>query len=268
MAGNGGIARLFFGKELQIHRERHNLTRASLAKSLYVSESLIKQWEKGRRIPTPDHLSRLEELFKTDGILTRIREELVTTAIPLEWFGRWPEIENRATTLWSVHAHVFPGLLQTEEYARAVLHAGNHLADIDELVSARMERQQVLAKEDPPMIVALIIESALRYGIGGPKVAHDQLVHMVELSERDDVIIQVIPNSVPACARFTGPFVIANFDGGDDVAYVDNAIAGEVIEDAESLVRLRRIFDTLRAAALSQNESIELVQKVAREWIS
>ncbi len=243
------------------------ISRLALAKHLYISESLVKLWETGHRIPTPDHLTRLDDLYGMNGILVRIREDLVKTSVPLEWFGRWPEIEARATALWSIHAHVFPGLLQTEAYARAVLQAGNHLAETEDLVNARLERQRVLAKEDPPMIVALLIESALHYGIGGPEVMQEQLMHLVKLGERDDVIIQVVPNKARACARFTGPFVIANFEGGDDVAYVDNAIAGEVVEDAEDLIRLRRIFDTLRASALSKDESIELIQKVAREWM-
>ncbi|MET8141680.1 helix-turn-helix transcriptional regulator [Sphaerisporangium sp. NPDC005288] len=268
MAGTCGTPGVFLGRELRRAREAKGISRTALARQFYVSESLVKLWETGRRVPTQEHLSRLDELFEMDGLFVRFREDLVRTSVPLEWFGRWPEIESRATALWSVHAHVFPGLLQTEAYARAVLHAGNHLADLDELVNARLERQQVLLKEDPPMIVALLIESTLQYGTGGPKIMHDELMHIADLTQREDVIIQIIPNRAPACARFTGPFVIANFDGGDDVAYVDSAIAGEVIEDRDDIVRLRRIFDMLRAAALSQDASIELMEKVAREWTS
>ena len=71
--------------------------------------------------------------------------------------------------------------------------------------------------------------------------------------------------SSPVCAGFTGHFMIANFDGGDDVAYLDNAISGEVIEDPEHVARLRRMFNIFRANALPAKESIELIMRMAEE---
>lgn len=266
MGANHRTPRQFLANEIKRGREQLGLTQAELAKQIYASDSLVRAWESARRIPKPDHLNLLDELYGTSGILARIREEMVTAAVPLEWFRKWPEIEHQAGSLWSFHPLVFPGLLQTEDYARAVLQAANHTADIDEMIAVRMDRQQVLDKEDPPMLVALIAESALRYNVGGHKVMHDQLLHLAELTRRDNVIIHIIPNNAPICAGFAGSFVIASYDGGDDIAHVDNQLSGEVIEDSEGVARLHRLFDIFRSHALPAPASLELILRTAAEW--
>ncbi|MEV5412625.1 DUF5753 domain-containing protein [Thermopolyspora sp. NPDC052614] len=146
--------------------------------------------------------------------------------------------------------------------------AASLFEDIDEMVGARMKRQQILAKEDPPMVVSLIPESALGYQIGGPAAMRDQLLHIADMAERDNVIVQIIPNHAAECAALIGPFVLLSWGAGDGIAYVDNALSGQVLEDVDDIVRLRRMFDVLRAAALPRNDSIELIKKVAEQWMT
>lgn len=265
---NSRSPRAFLGRQIQRLREEAGWTRAELARNVVVSESLVRAWERGRRIPQPDDLDRLDQIFGTHGLLAAIRNDLVRTATPLEWLGEWTAAEARATSLWSCEVAIVPGLLQTEDYARAVLSAANLVEDIDEMVAARMKRQQILAREDPPMIVSLIPESALGYRIGGPKVMHDQLLHIADMAWRDNVIVQIIPNHAAECAALIGPFVLLSWDAGDGIAYVDNALGGQLLEDVDDIVRLRRMFDVLRAAALPRNDSIELLQKVAGQWMA
>ncbi|MEO3809293.1 helix-turn-helix transcriptional regulator [Sphaerisporangium sp. B11E5] len=241
---NGGTPRMFLARELRRAREGKGMSRAALAKEFYVSEVLVRQWETGHRVPVMDHVTKLDEMFDMRGILVRIREDLVKASVPLEWFGRWTEIEGRASSLWSFEPMVVPGLLQTEDYARGILVAANRLADVEEMVGARMERQKILHREEePPMFIALIAEGVLSQNVGGPDVMAGQLTYLAEVSQRENVIIQIVPARAKACAGFTGPFVIAKFGGGTDIAYVDNAINGDVAEDPEDLVRLRRMFD-------------------------
>lgn len=266
---NGKSPRRFLGREIQRARDTKRMTRESLAKAVYVSEQLVKSWEMGRRLPKPDNLRDVERVLgisdgEEPGILCRIRDDLISDAVPLEWFGKWLEVEGQATELWSFEVFVIPGLLQTEDYATAVLRAANHNADLDEEIAARLERQKVIEKEDAPTFVVLVAEGALRNNMGGTKVMHDQLMHLADMAKRDNVIVQIIPAMSHVCAGFTGPFVLANFDGGD-VAYVDNAISGEVIEDAEEVARLRRMFNVFRSDALRAQESIDLILKVADE---
>ncbi|GAA0974591.1 hypothetical protein GCM10009555_031060 [Acrocarpospora macrocephala] len=95
----------------------------------------------------------------------------------------------------------------------------------------------------------------------------DQLQHFIEVAEEENnkIIIQVILASARVCARFNAPFVLAAFDGGE-VAYLGNALRSDVVEDAEDLVRLRRLFDVYRAEALRQDESITFIARVVEEW--
>jgi transcriptional regulator with XRE-family HTH domain len=266
MANNHLTPRKFLAKELQRLREAKGIKRPHVAKVLFVSEELVRSWEKGRRLPQPDHLAKLEELYGTAGTLTELREDLITAAVPLEWFGRWPEIEKQATSLWWFEPSVFPGLLQTEDYARAILRAANLIADLDEMVVARMERQQILHKEDPPVLVALISESVLRHNVGGAEVMYEQLLHLAKMAERDNIIVHIVPDNAPACAGFLSGFIIASFDGGDDIGYVDNQLYGDTVETAEEVTRLRRFFDVFRGDALSRQASVDLIRKVAEQW--
>lgn len=258
--------REFLARELRRARELKGLSTTDVAKSVFVSEPLVRAWEKGRRIPKPDHLDSLENLYETGGVLSRLREELVTASVPVEWFGKWPEIEDLATALWTVQPLVIPGLLQTEEYARAILKAAHHIADLEEMVASRMERQHVLTKEDPPTYIALISESALRHAVASEKVMKDQLSFLAEVAERENVIIQVIPESAFSCAGFVGGFVLADIGGSADVGYVDDQLTGRVVEDTEDVARLRRFFDVFRADALSRKESIDVIRRQVEKW--
>lgn len=269
MGGNHITARTFVGNEIRRAREEMlpRMSRAKLAEALIVSESLVAKWETGRLVPLPEYVDRLREILALPDMIVRVINDLVSKEVAPEWFGRWPEIEGQAESLWSFEPSLVPGLLQTEEYARVILRAACLSIDFDETLRTRMERQRILDKEDPPMLVCLIAESVLRHNVGGPKVMHDQLMRLVEYAERDNVIIHVIPDISAACAGFLSGFVVATF-GGDDVAYVDNQLDGETIESAEGIARLRRFFDLFRADALSRTESIDLIRRVAERWIT
>nr|WP_281181868.1 helix-turn-helix transcriptional regulator [Actinomadura macra] len=260
----------FLAREIRMARDRIGMTQDRLANAVFVSTSLVRAWESGARLPKPDNLLNLERVLgfgdgETPGVLCRMAEDLIKNAIALEWFGEWQKVEARAVELWSFEIFVVPGLLQTEAYATSVLRAANHNADLEEQVSARLERRKVLSKEDAPSFIALIAESALRNNMGGEKVMYEQLMYLVEMATQENVIIQILPANSLECAGFTGPFAVANFDGGDDVVYVDNAIAGDVIEDPEEVARLRRMFNNFRADALRASESIDFITRLANE---
>ncbi|WP_460305238.1 helix-turn-helix domain-containing protein [Actinocorallia aurea] len=265
MSGTRLTPRLFLARELQLAREAKGLSPDALAKSLYVSESLIRSWEKGRRLPKPDILAVVEQALGTGGTLTRLLADLVDAAVPIEWFGRWIEIEEEASAFWSFEPLLVPGLLQTPEYARSVLRTANHLADLDEMIDARIRRQAALSVEDAPMLVCLIAESALRHSVGGPEVMYAQCLRLLKEGERENIVIHVVPDTARACAGFMSGFMIADI-GGRQLAYVDNQVAGEVAERPEDITRLHRWFDLFRADSLSRDESTALISRTAETW--
>jgi hypothetical protein len=182
---------------------------------------------------------------------------MVTGERPQEYMGRWAQAEAQAVLLLRFSFDVFPGLVQTEAYARAILRD-------EEQVQTRMVRQKVMVKENPPVLVALIDESVLHRNVGGPSVMTVQLVRLAELASHDHLVIQIVRLSSVVGAQFTGTFSLAL--GETEVGYKDDALSGEVVESPEEVSRLRRMFEMLRKHALSEAESLCLIREVAEAW--
>lgn len=266
MTGKRLTGRQFLGKQLKRARETRGLTQEALAKAVFKSPSMAAMWETGRRLPRPEDIVLIEEALGTGGYLAELLD-FVSDQIPLEWLGKWLRVERTATSMLWFEPLIIPGLLQTEDYARAVLRSGRYrCADVEDMVRVRMERRLVLDGDDPPLLVALLDESVLRRNVGGARVTYDQLVHLAQMGERENIVLQVIPLDAAACAGFISTFILATFDGGHEVAYVDNQLSGEVVEQPESVATLRRMFEVFRADALNQQESIDLIRKAAEQW--
>jgi transcriptional regulator with XRE-family HTH domain len=267
--GNNMTARAFLAKEIRRARDAKNMSRATLAGKLYVSESLIAAWESGRIVPRAEQLDQLTEVLEFGPeVISRILEDLVSGEVSPEWTGKWLTIEEQADTLLSFEHSIMPGLLQTEEYARTVLEQDrNSPLDVEERVSTRLERQRIFDRDDPPTAVFIIDEYVLRREVGGPEVMSGQLLHLVELAEHPNVIIQIIPASAGYHPGLVGAFMIAKFDG-IEVAFQDGTVTGYVLEDRDQVSAFSRVWENIRAAALPQAASIELIAKVAEQWKS
>jgi Domain of unknown function (DUF5753) len=153
------------------------------------------------------------------------------------------------------------GLLQTEGYARAILavEPGVTDEDVDARLTARLARQAILAREDPPAIWFLVDEAALRRCIGSPHVMAAQLAHLAGVARLPNITIQVVPDI--AHAGLLGGFAVA-----ERAAYVETAVAGQVFEDTEIIAALLTRFDTLRNEAFRGSESLTLIERMCKEW--
>ena len=266
MAGEHMTARQFVGKEIRLAREAKGLGRVELAKSFPVSESLIRWWESGRTIPAEQYVERLIAVLGLPEMIQHVLDDLVSNEVAPEWLGKWLTVEDKSTSVLNFEPLVVPGLMQTEDYARAVLRLGKASPlDLDGQVSERLERQRVLVREDPPLYHAIIDEAVIRRPVGGPKIMCDQLMRVIELAERDAIIVQVIPFRAGEHSGFNGPVVLASFEGGE-VAYVDNALRGDVVEKPEDVAAIRRIWQKLSAKALPEDESAQLIKEAASTW--
>jgi hypothetical protein len=141
-------------------------------------------------------------------------------------------------------------------------------ARIEQLVTARMVRQELLQREDPePPIVSVILgEAVLRQPVGGPAVMREQLGHLVSSAANPRITVQVMPWSGGEHAGLLGAMVVASFESGPDTAYLDNALTGQVTERRKDVGRISLLYDTLRAEALSPRASQELIVKAVEEW--
>ncbi len=262
-----------FGRQLASWRNRAGLTQEKVAREASISLSYFRKIESGTRAPTA-HLAKVaDDLCEAGGILLALFEQLSPSfreqTFP-GWFGEWVEdVEAAAVTLRTYEPLLAPGLLQVESYARAVLSTriGDGPDEIDEMVSARLARQQILDRDRPPALWAILDEGVLRRCVGGPGVMRLQCRHLHEMASRPDTVIRVIPLSTGAHEGLSGGFVIADLPQGKlPVAYLDNAAQGLTAGDQETVKKLEALWATLGVDALPRTASLELLKEAERSW--
>jgi transcriptional regulator with XRE-family HTH domain len=261
-------AMAMFSEELRRARAKVGLTQDQLAEKVAYSPSLVAHVETGTRAPSADFAARADEALSTGGLLSRLQPLVRGEAYPA-WFRDWVEIEREATSLRWFEPLLIPGLLQTEEYARAVLaaaHPASGDGEVDRLVSARMDRQSILTREHPPMLWVIIDEGVLTRPVGGARVMRAQIERLLAAVRLPKILLQIVPLSSGAHPGLAGQFAIASFDGSPDVAYLDNALAGQMIERTDDITRVALLYDILKAEALSPRASVDLVRKALEQW--
>jgi transcriptional regulator with XRE-family HTH domain len=258
-------ALVLFARELQAARTSAGMSRELLASQINYSPSLIGMIESCRRVPGLDFAQRCDKALGTTGTLERLQEFLRTAPFPA-WFRPFVEYEARATSLRGFEHVLVPGLLQTPEYARAVLANRPNTSEdqVEELVTARMERQVILDRDEPPLLWVVLDEAALRRQIGTGKVMHGQLLHVAEMSRRPNITVQVIPVGAGGHIGLLGAFVIADL-GPQGIVYLETAAGGQIAEEPSVVADVALTFDTLRSEALPRTASRDLVMKVAEE---
>ena len=266
--------RQVFGAMLRYYRERAGLSRTELASQISKSVSLIQAIELGQRVATAEVTEDLERALTTDGALSRLREEigdgLGYQPYP-SWFEDWVASERQATKLRLFGPLLVPGLLQTAEYARAIFGTRFGVKDdeVDEQVAARLNRQEVLDREEPPALWVIVDESAIRRAVGGRHVMRDQVIHLIEAARRPHVSVQVISADVGVhlglCA---GGFAIADFEEAPAVGYQETACQGQFVERREDVQTLAACWDTLVREALPWAASQAVLEEAAKSWAS
>jgi hypothetical protein len=184
------------------------------------------------------------------------------------WFRPWAEIEATATQLRLFEHSLVPGLLQTEDYAQAVLvEEPNTSADqTAQLVAARLSRQAALARDGRPLVWALIDEAALNRPVGGATVMHEQLLHLASIAEKPNVTVQVMPVSTGAHCCLTGAFAVADVDGAGPSAYLETVTDGYIADSPPVVAKVILKFDSLRSEALTRTESRAMILKRAEGY--
>jgi transcriptional regulator with XRE-family HTH domain len=261
--------RAFLGAELARGRKAAGFSsQDALAARLGFDRTVVAKGETGDRPPTDEVLDAWCAACGLDReLLGRWAAFARRTDGPIpSWFEGWLEAERTAHALRLWSPILIPGLLQTDEYARALfLAAGEDDERAEELVAARMDRQAILDQARPPHVVAVLDEAVLHRLIGTPAVMHDQLTHLAGLSERPNVLVEIVPGSTGANAGLSGGFQLASCDGAPDVLNMSG------VEDvtAESRSLLRRatvVFDLVRGDALPRTASRALITEAAQQW--
>ncbi len=259
----------FFGSELKRQRERTGLTQEQLGERVFCSGSYIGQFEAAIRKPQLDLAQRIDAELGTDGLFTRMCEELINNSPYADYFVTVVELQPLATAITEYSANLVPGLLQTAGYARAVTQAAQPFLSSEEtevLVSARLERARLLSDPTAPVLWVIIDESVLRRPIGGGAVMAAQLEHILSLVQWAKVLVQVMPYSSGAHALLEGSMTLMAFEDAPSIAYVEGPQCGQLLDDPAVVARCTAYFDLARAAALSPMASLALLQEAAKEY--
>jgi transcriptional regulator with XRE-family HTH domain len=256
-----------FAEELRHARTARGLTQDQLGDAIGYSGSLIGMVEACRRVPSPDLARRCDDTLGTSGVLARLQRHARMEPVPA-WFRPWAGIEESAAQLRLFEHSLVPGLLQTEDYARAILatRPSSNETEIEELVTARLERQAILSRASPPVNWAVMDEAVLRREVGSAKVMRGQLMHLAEVSAERNVTIEVVPLAAGAHGGLMGAFAIAEAGGHAVAAYLETVHEGYITEAPAALAEICLAFDTLRSDALPRRASRELIEKWAENF--
>ncbi|MFC9910173.1 helix-turn-helix domain-containing protein [Streptomyces sp. NPDC127197] len=256
-----------FGRQLKLLRTRAGLDRAEFGKLVGYSADTVASIEQGRRIPQPRFIDRADEVLGAGGLLMAMKEEVGRAQYPA-YFQDAVRLEARAAALNLYAVYAVPGLLQTEDYARAVFQMQRPLLPdevIEQRLEARLARQEVFSRRPAPLMSFVIEEAVLRRPLGGRKVMREALEQILLTAQLRHVEVQVMPTDREDNAALGGPFTLIDTDKGQRIAYAevqdDSRLYTEVIKVRELEAR----YGILRSQALTPSESSAFIEKLLGE---
>ncbi|TQF05864.1 helix-turn-helix domain-containing protein [Kitasatospora acidiphila] len=276
------VRRLLLGSQLRRLREAQGVSREDAGYEIRASESKIGRMELGRVSFKERDVADLLTLYGVSD--PKQRGELlgmvrIANAVPWwhdytdvvpAWFQSYLGFEEAADRICAYEVQFVPGLLQTEEYARAVIRLGSQSApegEIERRVEVRMRRQRLLTGEQAPRLAMVIDEAALRRPCGGPEVMRGQLLHLLELAERPGIELQVMPLGSAGLRAESGTFSLLGFREPDlaDVVYLEQFTTALYLDRPREVAEYRDTLGRLREDSLSPESSRELLSRMLQE---
>ncbi|MEU5219089.1 helix-turn-helix transcriptional regulator [Streptomyces sp. NPDC020807] len=256
-----------FGRSLKTLRTRAGMDRETLGKRLGYSASTIASFEQGRRIPPPKAVDGADSAVDAGGLLKEWKEPLEKAQYPA-FFRGMAQLEKEAMELLAYDALVVNGLLQTEEYTRALLAMRRPLLDeetVEQRVTARLARQDIFDRRPTPFLSFVMDEAVLRHRYGGTEVLRGQLKHLLLMGQRRNVEIQVMPTECEDNAGLGGPFIVLTRKDGKKFLYVEAQGTSSLVTEPERTVVAGARYGIIRSQALSARESLRFIEKLLGE---
>ncbi|MGH3588212.1 MAG: helix-turn-helix domain-containing protein, partial [Pseudonocardia sp.] len=256
------------GRELTSLRERAGGTRQQAADALVCTPGKISKVEHGKLGLSGLEVQTLLRLYGVpeDGddwtrILTIAAEarRRSTHRVP-EWVREYIGLEANASRIQTFEVELVPGLLQTEEYTRAIAQATTAAREADRLVSIRRSRQARLFGDDPPHLSVVMHEAALRVLVGGPDVMRAQLGRLLEVAELPHVSLRVLPFAAGAHPSMTGGFSIVELPDRDRVVYLETLWRADYVRRVAHVSAYQQVFDTLSTTAIDATDSTKVIK--------
>jgi AraC-like DNA-binding protein len=272
------IRRRRLGMEMRRHREAAGVTIDAVAARIGCSTSKVSRIETGHTGATPTDVQNILDIYGVDAAIKAELVQIAREARQKGWWhpfstvltGAYVGLEAAARSVRTYEQQVVPGLLQSEEYAIAMIQAAR-LGDIDQeieqRVHVRMARQSLLTSDDPIDLRVVLDEAVLSRPVGGDEVMRDQLRRLIEAARLPNVTLQILPFAVGAHAGMDGTFAILEFEEerDADVVFTENATGGLFLEKFEELQKYQAIFDAIQVTALDPDQSAEMMEMLAEE---
>ncbi|MFI6035510.1 helix-turn-helix domain-containing protein [Streptomyces sp. NPDC051315] len=255
------------GRQLKLRREAKGMRAAQFAEAVGYGEDMIYKIEGGKRIPRPEFLDRADELLGAGGLLSAMKEDVRKVQYPKK-VRDLAELEAKAVELLSYGNHNLHGLLQTEEYARALLRTRRPVSLEDQLeqaVAARMARKSIYERSPAPELSFVLEETTLRRPVGGRMVWSRQLEHLLEMAKLRNVEVQVMPTDRWDHPGTGGRIQVLKFGDGTAVGRMDDEFNGRPVHDPRQLRILELRYGIIRAEALTARESLAFIEQLVGE---
>ena len=257
-----------FANQLWGWRGKRGWSQADTASRLGYSNALVSQIEQEHKPPSVEFAQKCDEVFGTPATFSDLQELVAREAWP-SYFAPVIDAETRATQIHEWEQRVVPGLLQTEDYARAVIKAGQPRispGELDRKVASRLERQSIFTRDTArPMYWVVIHEGVLRHVVGSAGVMRAQLDRLLAAADSPDVVIQVLTYTANDHPGTDGPIVVFDFTDAPSSGYTECNGGGMVVEAPEQVAALVISMNLIRAAALSPRESRQCIVKIRDE---
>ncbi|MER7739467.1 helix-turn-helix transcriptional regulator [Streptomyces sp. NPDC096538] len=257
-----------FGARVRRLRTAAGLTQAELGALTHVVSTRITQIERASGAkPTLELARALDAALGADDLLVELWPYVYREAFP-DWSRKFMEYSERAVAIRQYAAHVVPGLLQTEDYARAVLKVGRTLSGEEQLrerLALRMGRQERLSAPDRPELWVVLDEAVLRRPVGGLPVMRDQLARLLACGAEPHITVQVLPFDQGEHEVMGGSLTVLTMPDGREIAYTEGAHYGQLVEESDEVASLALTYDRLRAAALPPIMSLDMIRSVRED---
>lgn len=249
-------------------RRTAGLTQRQLADRSNTQPETIASIEQGRRALLPPLACVLDDILETKGALSTALEYMPEVDLIPAWAEQYMDLERTALALSWFENQVLPGLLQTENYARAVFRSKVPVMPEDEIeaqVAARIERQEILHRKNPPTTSFIISEAVLRDRLGGDEVYAETLRHLAEVAQLPGITIQVMPLGQQTHAALDGPFILLETPDYQHLAYTETQRGSQIVADPDEVSILSQKYAMLRTQALNVEETKDLLDRLLGE---
>ncbi|MFF1338100.1 helix-turn-helix domain-containing protein [Streptomyces sp. NPDC058290] len=255
------------GRQLKMWREAAGLDRSAFAERMGYGADLTRKIESGTRIPRPEFLDKADEVLGAGGKIAAMKVDVEKARYPKK-VRDLAKLESEAVEIGSYDNGVVPGLLQTEEYIRALYAVRRPAYSEDQterLVAARMARHDILRRHPAPLLTVVQEESVLRRPVGGKMVLRRQLEHLLEVGQSRNVEIQVMPTVVEEHAGLAGSLKIMRLKDGTTIGHNEVQLVSRLITEPKEVQVLDMRYGMIRAQALTPRESLTFIEKVLGE---